>query len=62
MWCLLFSGRDKLLDGQFWAMGRLNLLDEQINFPGWAYLPEFNHTYQPNDQTGSTELKLRFMD
>ena len=29
-----FSGQDNLLGGQFWAMGRLNVLGGQNNLPG----------------------------
>ena len=34
MWCPFFSGQDNLLSGQFWAVGRLNLLGGQINLLG----------------------------
>ena len=42
--CPLFCGQDNLLGGQFWAMGRLNLLGGQINLLGGptqltCYLP-----------------------
>ena len=34
IWCPFFCGQDNLLGGQFWAMGRLNLLGGQINLLG----------------------------
>ena len=48
--CIVSFGQDNLLGGQFWAMGRLNLLDGQSNLLGGqmptqltCYLPPWSH-------------------
>ena len=45
--CPLFCGQENLLGGQFWAMGRLNLLGGQIILLGGHFNLLFTSLYLP---------------
>ena len=57
MWCPFFCGQDHLLGGQFWAMGRFNLLGGLSNLLG-GQMPTQLSCYLPPCLAAVTSIQV----